>query len=98
VCKQIVNYLLHVLNYNSKYFDKENFFLLLRPMKIVPSKIVLLFVGLLFSNFIFAAPNPPSPSPPPPPGLPVNEGLVLLVIASVILGFYKIYTTKKASS
>jgi len=66
-------------------------------MKIVPSKIVLLFVGLLCSNFMFAAPNPPAPIPPPPPGLPVNQGLVLLVIASIILGFYKIHSTKKAS-
>ena len=67
-------------------------------MRIVPSKIVLILVGFLCSNLTFAAPNPPSPIPPPPPGLPIDGSLVVLVIASLIFGLYKIYTIKKASN
>ena len=66
-------------------------------MKKVPSKIITLFVGLLCCNFTFAAPNPPEPIPPPPPGLPIDESVIVLVLASIIFGFYKIYLSKKAS-
>jgi hypothetical protein len=67
-------------------------------MKIVPSKIVLLIVGFLCCNVIIASPQPPQPAPPPPPFIPINHELILLVIASLFLGFYKIAThTKKAS-
>ncbi len=96
-CKQNVNCLLHYLKYKIKNFDKEIFFLLLRPMKIVPNKIIVLIVGLLCTNFTFAAPDPPEPIPPPPPGLPVDGGLLILFFASIILALYKTYTMKKAS-
>ena len=66
-------------------------------MKIVPNKIIVLIVGLLSVNFTFAAPDPPAPIPPPPPGLPVDGWLPALIIISLILGFYKIYSIKKAS-
>lgn len=66
-------------------------------MKNVPSKIITLFAGLLCCNLTFAAPNPPEPIPPPPPGLPIDGSIIVLVTASIILGFYKIYTLKKAS-
>jgi hypothetical protein len=66
-------------------------------MKIVPSKIVLLIVGFLCCNLTFASPEPPQPVPPVPPGLPIDNDLLVLVIASLILGFYKIYTHKKTS-
>ncbi|WP_395061141.1 hypothetical protein [Flavobacterium sp.] len=67
-------------------------------MKIVPNKIVVIFAGLLCSNFIFAAPSPPEPIPPPPPGLPIDGSLLALIVVSIIYGFYKIYNLKKASS
>ena len=66
-------------------------------MKIVPNKKIVMFTGLLCSNFIFAAPNPPEPIPPPPPGLPVDSGVFALILVSIIYGFYKIYNLKKAS-
>ncbi len=66
-------------------------------MKIDPIKIMLFFAGFLCCNSSFASNNPPPPIPPPPPGLPIDGGLVVLMFASVILGFYKIYNLKKAS-
>jgi len=52
----------------------------------------------LCCNSSFASNNPPPPIPPPPPGLPIDGELIGLMFASVILGFYKIYKYKKASS
>ncbi|MBY0487922.1 MAG: hypothetical protein K2P85_12160 [Flavobacteriaceae bacterium] len=66
-------------------------------MKIVPNKKIVVFAGLLCSNFIFAAPTPPEPIPPTPPGLPLDSGLLVLIFVSIIYGFYKIYNLKKAS-
>ncbi len=67
-------------------------------MKINLFKIILFFIGLLCCNSAFASNNPPPPIPPPPPGLPIDGELVGLMFAAVILGFYKIYKYKKASS
>jgi hypothetical protein len=66
-------------------------------MKIESIKIVLFFAGLLFCNSSFASNNPPPPIPPPPPGLPINEQLLVLLFASLIFAFHKIYKFKKAS-
>jgi len=66
-------------------------------MKIVPTKITLLFFGLICSNIMFAAPEPPPPVPPPPPGLPVDGALVALFLGAIVLGFYKLQILKKAS-
>ena len=64
-------------------------------MKIDPVKIILLSIGILFCNPLFASNNPPPPSPPPPPGLPIDGELLILTFSSLILGFYKIYKYKK---
>ena len=80
-----------------KSFDAKIFFLLLRPMRITPNTIVLTLVSVLCSAIAFAAPNPPQPIPPSPPGEPIDGGLIFLIIAATILGFYKLYKTKKAS-
>ncbi|WP_112113040.1 hypothetical protein [Flavobacterium aciduliphilum] len=66
-------------------------------MKKTTSKIPFLLLSLLFSNLIFATPTPPQPAPPGPPGFPIDENILVLVIACLVLGFYKIYHTKKAS-
>jgi hypothetical protein len=89
--------LLHYSKYKIKNFDKEIFFLLLRPMRVVPNKIVCLLLAFMCCDFVFAAPGPPNPEIPPPPGLPVDGWLPALLIISIILGFYKIYSIKKAS-
>jgi hypothetical protein len=71
-------------------------------MKIVPNrKIIILAVCVLSAFNAFAEPEPPPPStPPPPPGLPLDGGVLLLVIISLLYGCYKIYRSniKKASS
>jgi len=67
-------------------------------MKISPNKILFIIGGFLCCNPTIAAPNPPEPVPPPPPGLSVDGWLVYMVVFSIIIGFYKIYSTKKASS
>jgi len=70
-------------------------------MKIVPNrKIIILAVFFLSALNAFADPGPPPPStPPPPPGLPLDGGLLLLAMASLLFGCYKIYNSniKKAS-
>ena len=67
-------------------------------MRIVPNKIVCFLLALMCWDFAFAAPSPPSPQQiPPPPGLPVDNGLLLLFVFSIVLGLYKIYSIKKAS-
>jgi hypothetical protein len=70
-------------------------------MKIVPNRILTILVVFLLPVInVFAEPGPPPPStPPPPPGLPLDGGLVLLMLFSLVLGFYKIHLSniKKAS-
>lgn len=67
-------------------------------MKVVPNKILVIIVGLLASNLIFAAPEPPQPAPPiPPPGLPIDGNLFVLVVVLLVYAFYKLLNYKKAS-
>lgn len=70
-------------------------------MKIVPKKISILIVWLLSVNFTFAAPDLPVPNSGPsvPVGLPmpIDEDIILLLLASLIFAFYKIRSNKKAS-
>ena len=80
------------LIYLSKYFVKKIFYLLLHPMKIVPIRLILLLALLFPLAECFAAPSdPPPPTPPPPPGLPVDGGIAVLLIVSIIFGLYKVY-------
>jgi hypothetical protein len=70
-------------------------------MKIVPNRIVIILAVVFLPVInVFADHDPPPPSsPPPPPGLPLDGGLILLLLFALLLGFYKIsrYNTKKAS-
>ena len=83
--------------YEVKNFDKAFFFILLRPMKIDPTKVILITLAILCGPMTFAAPNPPAPIPPGPPGLPVDEGLVFLALSSMVYVGYKLTRYKKAS-
>lgn len=58
-------------------------------------RILLVFAVFFLSNFSFAAPEPPPPTTPPPPGLPIDGGIVAMVILAVTFGIYKIYQYKK---
>ena len=72
-------------------------------MRFVPKKITLIIIAIyMLPHFIFAEPAPPAPAPqgaPPPPGTPVDEGILLLLVISLVFGIYKIYKSniKKAS-
>jgi hypothetical protein len=60
-------------------------------MKIVPSKILIIIV--LLSVQAFAAPGPPPPEVPPP-GLPIDGGILFLVVAALGYGLFKINQRK----
>lgn len=80
------------LFYLRKYFVKMIFYLHLHPMKIVPTRLLTLLAILFPLADCFAVPgNPPPPTPPPPPGLPADNGIVVLLIISVLYGIYRIY-------
>jgi len=61
-------------------------------MRIVPNKI-LIVLALAFTNLTFAkyAPPPPQRGPGPPVGLPIDDGVVFLFMAAIVLGLYKVY-------
>ncbi|WP_370637847.1 PID-CTERM protein-sorting domain-containing protein [Flavobacterium wongokense] len=69
-------------------------------MKIVPNRIIIILAVFFLSvTNVFADPGPPPPStPPPPPGLPLDGGILLLVILSISYGLYKLNKIKKASN
>lgn len=56
-------------------------------MKTIIFKILILLT-LGFSTLVQAAPGPPPP--PPPPGLPIDTGLVVLILAAIGLGVIKL--------
>lgn len=70
-------------------------------MKSALYKKMLFAVVLLNSVVMFAqTEEPPTPPPPtPPPGLPVDAGVLLLLVGALGLGFYyfKNISNKKAS-
>ncbi|RZJ73788.1 hypothetical protein [Flavobacterium sp.] len=93
------------LIYLPKYFAKKIFYLLLRPMKFVPKTIlkvtsvaVFTLAAVMVTGISLAAPNnppPPSPGPGPvPPGLPIDNGILVLAVAASVLAFYKIQQIK----
>ena len=48
--------------------------------------LILLFVGIpLFSQI-----DPPPPPPPPQPGLPIDAGISVLLIAGSLYGAFKL--------
>ena len=63
-------------------------------MRIVPNRISVIIAVCLLSFTSIAAPiNPPPPptGPPPPPGSPIDGGVFLLFIISLLYGLYKVY-------
>lgn len=56
------------------------------------------YVSILFVliSFVCSAQMPPPPQPPPGPvGLPIDNGIVVLLITGVLFGIYKIHEFKK---
>lgn len=66
-------------------------------MNLAPNKNTLIFLGLISYSVTFAAPNPPEPIPPPV-GLPIDNGVIVLIIASIVYTFFKLRNIKKASN
>jgi hypothetical protein len=61
-------------------------------MRIIPNRILVIIALCLLSFASVAAPNdPPPPTPPPPPGSPIDGGVFLLFIISLLYGLYKVY-------
>ena len=52
-------------------------------------KIVAIILLLLFP-LITTAQGPPPPPPPPPPGLPIDSGIVYLLLLGVAFGIRKV--------
>ena len=69
-------------------------------MKIAPKNINLALISTLVSIASYSAPpggGPPPPTPPPPPGLPIDGGVIFLLIAAIAYGTY-IFNSKHKSS
>ena len=62
-----------------------------------PMKFLLILTCLMVGNLSFAAPNPPPPIPPPV-GLPIDNGVIIFFVISLLFGCYKIYTYKKRAT
>ncbi|AUC86003.1 hypothetical protein CW731_12255 [Polaribacter sp. ALD11] len=58
----------------------------MKKIKLTVLIIVLLTTQLVCGQIV----PPPSPGPPPPPGLPVDGGLVFLLISGLIYGVKKL--------
>ncbi|GGW57557.1 hypothetical protein DFQ11_101784 [Winogradskyella epiphytica] len=41
---------------------------------------------------------PQPPAPPPPPGLPIDSGIVLLIVVALTYGAYKTYQLSKKTA
>ena len=60
-------------------------------------KNMLASIALFLVSFASMAQGatPPPPSPPPPPGLPIDGGIIALLVVALIYGVYKINKTLK---
>ncbi|WP_457617330.1 PID-CTERM protein-sorting domain-containing protein [Lutibacter sp.] len=54
------------------------------------NKYLLSFLLVLSCAVTFAQITPPPPGPPPPPGLPIDGGLVYLLLSGIAFGVFKI--------
>jgi len=51
---------------------------------------ILLCIVVLYTTFTFGQVVPPPIPPPPPPGLPIDGGLLFLLISGIVLGVRKL--------
>ncbi|MFN0728263.1 PID-CTERM protein-sorting domain-containing protein [Polaribacter gochangensis] len=51
---------------------------------------ILLFVVVFCTTFTYAQMVPPPVPPPPPPGLPIDGGILFLIISGILLGVTKL--------
>ena len=65
-------------------------------MKDKLKRVVSLLVLLVSGAEVYAAPPPPGPPPPPP--LPIDDYIGIVVILSILYGFYVISYKLKAKT
>ncbi|UAB76475.1 hypothetical protein INR78_05655 [Mesoflavibacter sp. SCSIO 43206] len=59
----------------------------------------MLFMFFNLINIVDGGNVPPPPPPPvPPPGLPIDSGIVFLIVAALIYGVYKVIKHKQSLS
>mgnify|MGYP001152013775 CR=1 FL=1 len=59
-------------------------------MKKLASLLLLLLFPLIMIAQGTGLPGPRTPPPPPPPGLPIDGGLLFLLIAGIVYGVKKL--------
>jgi len=67
-------------------------------MKIQSKKIVASILFVLISFVCLAQSEPPPPTPPPPPGLPIDGGLIVLLVLGLFFGVKSILKFSKQKS
>ena len=76
----------------------ENFLYIYTTLtSIMPDKNMCASILFFFIGFISMAQGaaPPPPMPPPPPGLPIDGGVIALLIVALFYGAIKIYRLSK---
>ena len=53
-------------------------------------KYIFFTVAILFAVSVSCQVVPPPVPPPPPPGLPIDSGVVFLIISGALFGAYKL--------
>jgi hypothetical protein len=53
-------------------------------------KVFITFIVIIFSIQMFGQAVPPPIPPPPPPGLPIDGGVMYLLLGGLIFGIKKI--------
>lgn len=76
------------------FLDNSFFFIFLHPMKHNKQKSFLLVVALFFTMSALYAVEVTPPPPTPPPGLPVDGGVLALLVAGLFYGVKKSFNKK----
>jgi hypothetical protein len=62
----------------------------------IQNKNIIASILFVLISFVCTAQTPPPPQTPPGPiGFPIDSGLVVLFVAGVLLGVYKVYKFQK---
>ncbi|WP_290698312.1 PID-CTERM protein-sorting domain-containing protein [Lacinutrix sp.] len=62
----------------------------------IQNKKIIASILFVLISFVCSAQMPPPPQPPPGPvGLPIDSGILLLLVAGVLYGIFKMYSIRK---
>ena len=67
---------------------------------IIQNKRIIASILFVLISFVSIAQGsgPPPPAPPPPPGLPIDSGLLILLISGLFFGVFSLTRHKKSIS